>query len=61
MFAIQSWPSQFNKFNLDLMGSRVLTGKIVQSTLEECREVFATWINMVLSIPLYSTILMQPR
>lgn len=26
----------------------VVTGKIVQSTLEECRDVYAMWIGMVL-------------
>lgn len=27
-------------------------GKIVQSTLEECREAYATWINMVFFVSL---------
>jgi hypothetical protein len=25
-----------------------ITGKIVQSTVEECREAYAIWINMVI-------------
>lgn len=31
---------------------RTCTGKIVQSTLEECREAYAVWINTVLVISL---------
>jgi len=27
----------------------VVTGKIVHSTIEECREAYLNWINMVMS------------
>lgn len=31
----------------------MVTGKIVQSTLEECREAYEAWIGMVLSLSLF--------
>lgn len=36
-----------------------ITGKIVQSTVEECREAYASWINLVCSFSLFNTSLVQ--
>ena len=38
---------------LDVKWVFLVVGKIVQSTLEECREAYATWINMVFLLFLF--------